>query len=287
MDLLSALFLQLEWGADALLAETPRPRLHPPAPSEDDTPSPSPAGRGKATPSEKARPSGGGANTPPPLFPAGPPAGKAEEAGAPGRAWRLAAAARSLGELRAALEAFDGCPLRETATRLVFTDGNPESPLMLIGEAPGAEEDRLGRPFVGPSGQLLDRMLASIGLDRRHYLITNVIFWRPPGNRNPTDSEIAVSLPFLYRAIALVKPKLLLLLGGLAAKTLFQSPQGITRLRGTWREVTIPGLERPIPALATYHPAYLLRQPGGKRHAWADLLSLRARLEALSSEETP
>jgi DNA polymerase len=155
---------------------------------------------------------------------------------------------------------------------------------MLIGEAPGAEEDRLGRPFVGPSGQLLDRMLASIGLDRRHYLITNVIFWRPPGNRNPADSEIAVSLPFLYRAITLVKPKLLLLLGGLAAKTLFQSPQGITRLRGTWREISIPGLPHPSPALATYHPAYLLRQPGGKRQAWADLLSLRARLDALRSE---
>jgi uracil-DNA glycosylase family 4 len=263
MDLLTALALQLEWGAEALLAETPRNRLAPPAPEIQ-----------ASVPRAAERP---------PLPLAAPGAGgeASDEGGALGRAHRLAAAADSLEALRAALESFDGCRLKETATQLVFTDGNPQSPLMLIGEAPGAEEDRLGRPFVGPSGQLLDRMLASIGLDRRHYLITNVIFWRPPGNRAPTDTEIALCLPFLYRTIALVKPKLLLLLGGLAAKTLFQSPQGITWLRGTWREVAIPGLGAPVPALATYHPAYLLRQPGGKRLAWADLLSLRARLEAL------
>jgi DNA polymerase len=197
------------------------------------------------------------------------------------RAVAIAAAAGTLDQLRQALAAFDGCPLSETATNLVFNDGNPETGLMLIGEAPGAEEDRLGKPFVGPSGQLLDRMLASIGFARDRYLITNVLPWRPPGNRSPTDAEVAVCLPFLHRQIALVRPRLVLLLGGLAAKALLGGNAGITRVRGVWRAVEVPGVEGPIPMLATYHPAYLLRSPGAKRQAWADLIALRRKWDSL------
>ena len=174
---------------------------------------------------------------------------------------------------------FDGSPLRETATNLVFADGVPESGLMLIGEAPGGDEDRLGRPFVGVSGQLLDRMLASVGLSReRDFYITNILPFRPPGNRTPTDAEIALFLPFILRHIALAKPRRLLLLGGVAAKALLRSREGITRLRGRWLEVTAQE-ETPLPALATLHPAYLLRTPSAKREAWADMLLLRRTLD--------
>ncbi|MBW8271504.1 uracil-DNA glycosylase, partial [Caldovatus aquaticus] len=215
--------------------------------------------------------------------PRAPPASPAAAAPVPPAATRAAeaaAAARSLEELRRAIADFD-CPLRETATNLVFADGVPESGVMLIGEAPGAEEDRLGKPFVGQSGRLLDRMLASIGLDRaRNVYITNILPWRPPGNRTPTDAEIALFLPFVLRHIALVRPRCLVLLGGVAAKALLRSREGITRLRGRWHEVTVPGLDRPVPALATLHPAYLLRNPAAKREAWADLLLLRRRLDA-------
>ena len=193
---------------------------------------------------------------------------------------RLAASCRSLAELEEALHAYEGCPLKRTATRLCFADGSPEAALMLVGEAPGAEEDRLGRPFVGPSGQLLDRTLAWIGLDRSRVYITNLIFWRPPGNRPPTAAEIAVCLPFLERQIVLVRPKLLLFLGGLAARTLLGVQEGVSRLRG--REFLYHGeeLAEPIAARITFHPAYLLRQPAQKRYFWRDLLSVAARLEA-------
>ena len=196
------------------------------------------------------------------------------------RAQEVAAAARTLAELRAALAAFDGCKLAATATNLVFADGNPDAGLMLVGEGPGAEEDRAGKPFVGPSGRLLDRMLASIGLDRSGYLITNLIPWRPPGNRNPTDSEVLTCLPFLLRHIALVRPRRLVLLGLLATRALTGSAAGITRMRGHWVEVTIPGLPAPLPALPMLHPAYLLRTAGAKRQAWADLILLRRTLDA-------
>ncbi|MBP0466998.1 uracil-DNA glycosylase, partial [Roseomonas sp. PWR1] len=202
---------------------------------------------------------------------------------AAGRAAAAAAAAGTLDELRAAIAAFDASPLRETATNLVFADGDPASGLMLIGEAPGAEEDRLGRPFVGQSGQLLDRMLASIGLSREAggFTITNILPWRPPGNRTPTDAEIALFLPFVLRHIALVRPRRLVLLGGVSAKALLRAKDGITRLRGRWHQVAIEGLGE-VPALATLHPAYLLRTPAAKRDAWADLLLLRRTIEAES-----
>ena len=196
------------------------------------------------------------------------------------RAQEIAAAARTLAELRAAMAAFDGCPLSATATNLVFADGNPEAGLMLVGEGPGAEEDRAGKPFVGPSGQLLDRMLASIGLDRTKLLITNLIPWRPPGNRNPTDNEVLTCLPFLLRHIALVRPRRLVLLGALATRALTGSATGITRMRGRWVDVAIPGLAEKVPALPMLHPAYLLRTAGAKRLAWADLVQLRRMLDA-------
>ncbi|MFL5337033.1 MAG: uracil-DNA glycosylase [Geminicoccaceae bacterium] len=189
----------------------------------------------------------------------------------------LAQACSTITELAAVLETFDGCPLKRTATRLCFADGNPEARLMLIGEAPGAEEDRLGKPFVGPSGQLLDRMLAAIGLDRRAVWITNTIFWRPPGNRPPTATEIAVCQPFLERQIELIRPARLLFLGGSAARGLLEVTEGVTKLRG--RPYTYqPADGPPISAAITFHPAYLLRQPAQKRLVWRDLLTMRQQL---------
>jgi DNA polymerase len=195
------------------------------------------------------------------------------------QAAQLAAAATTLGELRAAIAGFEASTLRDTATNLVFADGIAGAPTMCIGEAPGGDEDRLGKPFVGVSGQLLDRMLASIGLSRAsNVYISNILPWRPPGNRNPTDAEVALFLPFVLRHIALARPQRLVLLGGVAAKALLRSKEGITRLRGRWREVTIND-DSTLPALATLHPAYLLRTPSAKRDAWADLLLLNRALQ--------
>ena len=191
----------------------------------------------------------------------------------------IAAAASSLDELRAAFEAFDGCPLKETAMSFVFADGNPDARLMFVGEAPGAEEDRQGIPFVGPAGRLLDKMLAAIGLDRTGVYITNILPWRPPGNRNPTDAEIGACLPFLERHIALAHPDILIFVGGTAAKTLLRRQEGIMRLRGRWMMYEPPAGD-PVPARALLHPAYLLRQPAQKRETWNDLLDIRARLDA-------
>jgi len=186
--------------------------------------------------------------------------------------------ASSIEDLKGELKRFEGCALKHTAMNLVFADGNPAAPVMFVGEAPGEDEDRRGQPFVGVSGKLLDRMLATIGLDRTNAYISNILFWRPPGNRSPTDAEIAACLPFAERHIALVQPKVLVLLGGVAAKSLLRTKEGITRLRGRWTEYT-PHLGRsdiaPIRCLPTYHPAYLLRQPGAKRQAWSDLLLLK------------
>lgn len=198
-----------------------------------------------------------------------------------------AAAASTLEELRAKLEAFEGCALKFTATKTVFSDGNPDSDVMFIGEAPGVEEDRQGKPFVGASGQLLDRMLAAIGLSRGGHgaegaYISNVLFWRPPGNRSPTTAEIAACLPFIQRHIELVKPRILVYLGGTAAKTMLDTPQGIMRLRGKWVDHSTPGLERPIPAMPTFHPAYLLRTPAQKHETWADFLSIKKKLIAFT-----
>lgn len=191
----------------------------------------------------------------------------------------LANAARTLDELRQALESFDACPLKRTAANTVFADGNPNAPVMAIGEAPGAEEDRLGLPFVGPSGKLLDRMLASIGLERsRNLYITNVINWRPPGNRKPSPEEVAMLLPFIERHIELVDPAMLILFGGAAASALFANSGNISQLRGRWQTYSSQGLPRPIAAIATYHPAFLLRTPGKKNEAWRDLVAVRKRL---------
>ncbi len=193
-----------------------------------------------------------------------------------------AAAADTLDALRAALSAFEGCALKQTATNLVFADGNPDADVMILGEAPGAEEDRRGVPFVGASGQLMDRMLAAIGLDRDSVYISNILFWRPPGNRNPTTAEVAACMPFVQRHIELVRPKALVFVGGASAKAMLDRTEGIMRLRGKWYDYRGPGLDKPIPALATFHPAYLLRSPGQKRAAWHDLLLLKTRLEEMS-----
>lgn len=196
--------------------------------------------------------------------------------GAVGDARRLAAACRTLDELRQALETFDGCALKQTATRLCFGDGAADARVMLIGEAPGSEEDREGRPFVGPSGQLLDRMLATIGLDRGLVWITNVIFWRPPGNRTPTTAEIAVCQPFLERQIEILAPSVIVLAGGAAARALLARGEGVSQLRGRRYAYEGPNLPAPIPTLVMFHPANLLRQPLNKRFAWRDLLTLNA-----------
>jgi uracil-DNA glycosylase family 4 len=192
---------------------------------------------------------------------------------------RLAATADSIDALAALVAAFDDCPLKRTATKTVFIDGNPAAPVMFIGEAPGADEDRIGKPFVGRAGQLLDRMLAAIGLDRGTVQITNVIYWRPPGNRKPTTAEIAACLPFVLRHIALANPRVLVLCGGTAASALLPVSDGITRLRGRWFELAVPGLDKPVPTLPMFHPAFLLRTPERKREAWRDLLALKAKLD--------
>lgn len=189
---------------------------------------------------------------------------------------RLAADAATLEELYKAIEAFEGCPVKATANRTVIFDGNAESRIMFIGEAPGAEEDRQGKPFVGAAGQLLDRMLAAIGLDRNSAYITNVFFWRPPGNRTPTPQEIAVCQPFVRRHVELVRPKAIMALGGVSAKALFETETGITRLRGQWKDIAYGSLT--VPTLASFHPAYLLRQPAQKRLSWEDLLAFRERI---------
>lgn len=190
-----------------------------------------------------------------------------------------AAGANSLDELRDILGRFEGVEtLRARATNMVFADGNPAASVMLVGEAPGADEDRVGKPFVGVSGQLLDRMLGSIGLDRTTFYITNVCFWRPPGNRKPTEAELVAQAPFVQRHIELVNPKVLVLVGAASAHALLSTNDGITRLRGRWFDYQSAGLAHPIPTLPIFHPAYLLRQPAQKRETWADLLKLKNRI---------
>ncbi|HEV7997345.1 MAG TPA: uracil-DNA glycosylase [Stellaceae bacterium] len=273
-DAASALAL-LRWyveiGADEAIAIEPqdrlaRPSLRPAAAASAVEPAPPPA-------SVRA-------------VAASPPAAFAESPGEAAQSARLAAArADTIAALEAAIAGFEGCGLKRTATNTVIADGNPAAPVMIIGEAPGADEDRIGRPFVGRAGQLLDRMLAAIGLDRSGVLITNAIYWRPPGNRTPSADEIAACLPFVLRHIALVRPKLLVLAGGTAARALLPPGPGITRLRGRWFDLAIPGLDRPVPTLPMFHPSFLLRAPERKREAWQDLLALKARLDALPRTE--
>ena len=196
----------------------------------------------------------------------------------------VAAAATTLAELEAAVRGFDGCALKMTASTTVFADGNPAADVMVIGEAPGAEEDRRGKPFVGPAGQLLDRMLAAIGLDRTESAyITNVLPWRPPGNRQPNTTELNTCLPFCERHIALKAPRVVILAGGTSAKALLRTTDGIMRLRGRWRALEVPGLPAAVPTMAIFHPAFLLRQPASKREAWRDLVQIRKRLRELSA----
>lgn len=184
---------------------------------------------------------------------------------------KRAASASSLDELMELLKTFDGCGLKKTAKTTVFEDGNRNAKIMLVGEAPGRDEDMQGRPFVGRAGQLLDKMLAAIELDRTQVYIANILPWRPPGNRTPTIAEMELCKPFIVRQIELVQPELLLLLGGSSAKNLLDTTDGILKLRGKWRTYAATQ----VPALPTLHPAYLLRQPAQKRLAWRDLLNLR------------
>ena len=188
-----------------------------------------------------------------------------------------ARSAQTLADLEALLVEFEGCGLRVTAKSLVFADGNPQGRIMFVGEAPGGEEDRIGKPFVGRSGQLLDRMLAAIGLDRTGVYIANVVPWRPPGNRTPTPQEIAICKPFIERQIELADPDILVCLGGPSAQTLFNVKDGILKMRGRWFSYQTG--RREIRALATLHPAYLLRQPLQKRLAWRDFRALKRALE--------
>jgi DNA polymerase len=187
-----------------------------------------------------------------------------------------ARAAASLEELRTILARFEGCALRATATQLVFADGNPQARVMFVGEAPGREEDIAGLPFVGRSGQLLDRMLAAIGLDRTSAYIANIIPWRPPGNRTPTPQESAICLPFIRRQIELANPDILVCLGNPSTQTLLNVKDGILKTRGRWFPYQTG--TREIRALATLHPAYLLRQPLQKRFAWRDFLAIKKAL---------
>jgi DNA polymerase len=182
--------------------------------------------------------------------------------------------AQTLEELKAALVAFEGCALKYTATNLVFGDGNPKARVMLIGEAPGADEDRLGLPFVGQSGQLLDKMFATIGLTRETFYITNIIPWRPPGNRQPTPAEAEACLPFVRRHIDLVSPDFLILVGGTATKTLLGGREGIIRLRGAWKDYTSDAGKK-MKVIPIFHPAYLLRSPGQKKEVWLDLIKIK------------
>jgi uracil-DNA glycosylase family 4 len=240
-------------GVDEAIAERPVDRLAPPEAAAPPAPAPA---------------------LPRPAIAAAPPSAAAAGARA------VAAAATSIAELEAAVRAFEGCALKRSATNTVFADGVATAALMVIGEAPGADEDRLGRPFVGRSGQLLDRMLAAIGLDRReNAYITNVLFWRPPGNRKPNPDEVAACLPFVWRHIALVRPQVILLSGGTATSALLGRAEGITRLRGHWFDLAVEGLDRRIPSLATYHPSFLLRAPARKGEAWRDLLALQSKLK--------
>jgi DNA polymerase len=256
--LLAALRLQIEWGADDALEAAPRDRLAAPAPALAEAPARVPAAPAILRPVQA------------PASPVG---------GVPAAAARLAAEDGDLAALKAANTAVDS-PERENSTNLVFSDGAPESGLMLVGEAPGADEDRQGKPFVGVSGQLLDRMFASIGLTReRDFYVTNILPWRPPGNRTPTDAEITLFLPFVLRHIALARPRHVVLLGGVSSKTLLRARDGITRLRGRWHRLTLEAAGETLPALATLHPAYLLRNQAAKKDAWSDLILLRRTLD--------
>jgi DNA polymerase len=268
----------LEWhvaaGVDETIGTTPVDRFADSTPATAPDPPPPPA-QPKAL-AEASAP----APSPPPR--AALPANGEESVRT---AVELARAASNVDELRAALEGFDDCALKKTATNLVFIDGAVDARLMFIGEGPGAEEDRQGLPFVGPSGRLLDKMMASIGIDRTQAVISNTVFWRPPGNRTPTPQETAVCLPFVERLVELVDPDILVTLGGPAAKAMLGETQGVGRLRGRWFTYETAQMSHPINATAMFHPAYLLRSPAQKRQAWGDLIGIKKRLDAQQSTD--
>ncbi len=206
--------------------------------------------------------------------------GSADEMGASAR--ERATACTTLEELRAALESFDECALKRTAKNLVFSDGNPDGRVMFIGEAPGRDEDIQGKSFVGRSGQLLDRMLAAIGLDRDSVYIANVIYWRPPGNRDPSPVEMAQCRPFIKRQIELADPQIIVPIGAVPARELIGTTSGILRLRGQWKSYAVN--DREVPVMPSLHPAYLLRQPAQKKLAWRDMLAIRRKLDELDEK---
>src|SRR3954452_7329949 len=257
----------VESGVDCLVDELPHDRF-----AEDARPGPAtrtvPLRERRA---ERARVEAVPARRPLPGAAAAPPDVIAETAREQART------AKTLEELEALLRAFEGCALKFTAKNLAFADGTPGSRVMLVGEAPGADEDRVGRPFVGRAGQLLDRMLAAIGLDRSQVYIANIVPWRPPGNRTPTPQEFAICRPFVTRQIELADPDVLVCLGGPSTQTLLGTKEGILRTRGRWFPYATG--TREIRALACLHPAYLLRQPLQKRLAWRDLLALKRMLD--------
>jgi len=255
----SLLAFWAEGGVDAILLDAPVDRI---AAGRLAPPRPAARAHAPAAPAEPARPIG------------------PDVSGLVEQAQVLAAAAGDLETLVAAIAAFDGCPLKTAgaASQAVVYRGDPAAPVVVVGEGPGAEEDRQGQPFVGRAGQLLDKMLGAAGLSDR-VLITNSVFWRPPGNRDPTPAEQAVCRPFLERVIALVKPKMLLLVGAPSAKSMLGTEQGILSLRGRWHEWRSADGAIEVPALPTLHPAFLLRQPAAKKRAWADMLILAERLD--------
>lgn len=249
-------------GADALMGEEPVDRFA----AADAPPAPVQAPRPAVSPAEIEFRSRAAA----PLSPPAP-----DEAAMAAR--QAAKSATTLDELRSILDRFDGCALKATASRLVFSDGTPGARVMLVGEAPGRDEDIEGLPFVGRSGKLLDRMLAAIGLDRTSVYIANIVPWRPPGNRTPTPQESQICLPFVLRQIELVDPDILVCLGGPSAQTLLGIKEGITKTRGRW--FTFDTGKREIRAIPTFHPAFLLRSPLQKRFAWRDFLAIKKALD--------
>ncbi|MBE7183672.1 MAG: uracil-DNA glycosylase [Methylobacterium mesophilicum] len=269
-ELLSLLSFYKDAGATDALADAPLDRFAEPEPVRA-TPEPAQASFLEAQPRQplKAPP------TPAAPRPASRPS--VPDEGQAALAREQAARAGTLDELKAAMEEFNGCNLKFTAKNIVFSDGNPAAELMLVGEAPGRDEDIEGLPFVGRSGQLLDRMLSAIGIDRGSAYVANVLPWRPPGNRTPTPQETEICRPFIERQIELAAPKVLVALGGSSAKVLLGVSEGILRLRGNWKIYTTPG-GTDIPLMPTLHPAYLLRTPAHKRLAWRDFLEVSARL---------
>ncbi len=269
---------QVEAGIDECIGDAPVDRF-----SETATKLAERAVRQPAPQSSVSRtPTSGRSRTPEAIAQRQMPVPPARENSAPERAVQsavaAASAAKTIDELSAAVDAFEGCSLKKTAMNTVFADGNPAARIMFVGEVPGADEDRKGLPFMGASGVFLERMLASIELDRSSYYITNIVFWRPPGDRKPTASEIAACLPFVERHIELVDPEILVLLGGPASKALLGMNEGIAKIHGQWFDYASANMASPVRAMPLYHPENLLKSPAQKRDAWHDLLEIKQKL---------